>query len=37
MLKLDFTPMFNWNTKQVFVTVVAEYENDYFVSKKRYK
>ncbi|KAI8353654.1 signal peptidase 22kDa subunit [Choanephora cucurbitarum] len=26
----DFTPMFNWNTKQVFVTVVAEYENDYF-------
>jgi len=22
----DLTPLFNWNTKQVFVTVVAEYE-----------
>ncbi|ORY97965.1 signal peptidase 22kDa subunit [Syncephalastrum racemosum] len=22
----DFTPVFNWNTKQVFVTVVANYE-----------
>ncbi|KAI9496198.1 signal peptidase 22kDa subunit [Zychaea mexicana] len=25
-LDADFTPAFNWNTKQVFVTVVAEYE-----------
>ncbi|KAI8340138.1 signal peptidase 22kDa subunit [Chlamydoabsidia padenii] len=25
-LDADFTPLFNWNTKQVFVTVVAEYE-----------
>ncbi|KAI8141278.1 signal peptidase subunit-domain-containing protein [Fennellomyces sp. T-0311] len=25
-LDADFTPIFNWNTKQVFVTVVAEYE-----------
>ncbi|KAI9015805.1 signal peptidase 22kDa subunit [Phycomyces nitens] len=23
----DFTPLFNWNTKQIFVTVVAEYES----------
>ncbi|CAO0798951.1 unnamed protein product [Mucor circinelloides] len=27
---LDFTPLFNWNTKQVFVTVVAQYENEKF-------
>ncbi|KAI8056310.1 signal peptidase 22kDa subunit [Gilbertella persicaria] len=26
----DFTPMFNWNTKQVFVTVVADYQNKQF-------
>ncbi|EPB88464.1 Signal peptidase complex subunit [Mucor circinelloides] len=26
----DFTPLFNWNTKQVFVTVVAQYENEKF-------
>ncbi|KAI8087565.1 signal peptidase 22kDa subunit [Thamnidium elegans] len=26
----DFTPMFNWNTKQVFVTVVAEYQSKNF-------
>ncbi|CEP08157.1 hypothetical protein [Parasitella parasitica] len=26
----DFTPLFNWNTKQVFATVVAQYENDKF-------
>ncbi|SAM00500.1 hypothetical protein [Absidia glauca] len=26
-LDADFTPLFNWNTKQVFVTVVAEYES----------
>ncbi|KAI7883156.1 signal peptidase 22 kDa subunit [Lichtheimia hyalospora FSU 10163] len=26
-LDVDFTPVFNWNTKQVFVTVVAEYES----------
>ncbi|KAI9315627.1 signal peptidase 22kDa subunit [Dichotomocladium elegans] len=25
-LDVDFTPVFNWNTKQVFATVVAEYE-----------
>ncbi|KAI9246872.1 signal peptidase 22kDa subunit [Phascolomyces articulosus] len=25
-LDADFTPIFNWNTKQVFVTVIAEYE-----------
>ncbi|KAL1928474.1 hypothetical protein VTP01DRAFT_2830 [Rhizomucor pusillus] len=24
----DFTPVFNWNTKQVFVAVVAEYETE---------
>jgi signal peptidase complex subunit 3 len=28
---LDFTPIFNWNTKQVFVTVVADYQTDKFV------
>lgn len=28
----DFTPLFNWNTKQIFVTVVAEYQNKGFVS-----
>ncbi|KAI7906725.1 signal peptidase 22kDa subunit [Cokeromyces recurvatus] len=26
----DFTPLFNWNTKQIFVTVVAEYETKNF-------
>ncbi|KAI8971966.1 signal peptidase 22kDa subunit [Mycotypha africana] len=26
----DFTPVFNWNTKQIFVTVVAEYEKKNF-------
>ncbi|KAG2220024.1 hypothetical protein INT45_012200 [Circinella minor] len=26
-LDADFTPIFNWNTKQVFVTVIAEYES----------
>ncbi|KAG0187798.1 Signal peptidase complex subunit 3 [Apophysomyces sp. BC1034] len=26
-LDADFTPLFDWNTKQVFVTVVAEYES----------
>ncbi|KAI8887063.1 signal peptidase 22 kDa subunit [Backusella circina FSU 941] len=26
----DFTPVFNWNTKQVFVTVVADYQTDKF-------
>ncbi|KAI8334602.1 signal peptidase 22kDa subunit [Chlamydoabsidia padenii] len=26
-LDADFSPMFNWNTKQIFVTVVAEYES----------
>ncbi|CAO3631044.1 unnamed protein product [Mucor hiemalis] len=26
----DFTPIFNWNTKQVFVTVVAEYQSKNF-------
>ncbi|RCH80263.1 hypothetical protein CU098_001062, partial [Rhizopus stolonifer] len=26
----NFTPMFNWNTKQVFVTVVADYQNKQF-------
>ncbi|KAI8970943.1 signal peptidase 22kDa subunit [Pilobolus umbonatus] len=24
----DFTPLFNWNTKQIFVSAVAEYESD---------
>lgn len=32
-LDVDFTPVFNWNTKQVFVTVVAEYESKTHVSK----
>jgi len=32
---LDFTPLFNWNTKQVFVTVVAQYENEKFVCTKK--
>ncbi|KAI9487435.1 MAG: signal peptidase 22kDa subunit [Benjaminiella poitrasii] len=26
----DFTPLFNWNTKQVFVTAVAEYQSKNF-------
>ncbi|KAI8092663.1 signal peptidase 22kDa subunit [Halteromyces radiatus] len=26
-LDADFTPLFNWNTKQIFVSVVAEYES----------
>ncbi|KAI8366723.1 signal peptidase 22kDa subunit [Radiomyces spectabilis] len=25
-LDADFTPFFDWNTKQIFVTVIAEYE-----------
>lgn len=33
-LDVDFTPVFNWNTKQVFVTVVAEYESKTHVSEK---
>ncbi|KAJ3065014.1 Signal peptidase complex subunit [Podochytrium sp. JEL0797] len=27
-LKADLTPLFNWNTKQLFVMLVAEYETD---------
>ncbi|KAI8062602.1 signal peptidase subunit-domain-containing protein [Gongronella butleri] len=27
-LDADFRPMFNWNTKQIFVTLVAEYASD---------
>ncbi|KAI9306410.1 signal peptidase 22kDa subunit [Cunninghamella echinulata] len=26
-LDADFTPLFNWNTKQIFVSVVADYES----------
>jgi hypothetical protein len=31
---IDFTPLFNWNTKQVFVTVVAEYESKTHVGQQ---
>ncbi|KDQ12085.1 hypothetical protein BOTBODRAFT_34702 [Botryobasidium botryosum FD-172 SS1] len=33
-LKADLTPLFNWNTKQVFVYLVAEYTNAQGVNNK---
>ena len=32
---LDLTPLFNWNTKQLFLYVSAEYENKRGVSPRR--
>jgi hypothetical protein len=32
MLSLDLSDLFNWNTKQLFVSVVAEYETKTHVS-----
>lgn len=34
---LDFSKLFNWNTKQIFVTVVADYETDKYVRIQLYK
>ena len=31
----DFTPLFNWNTKQVFLSLVAEYSSLRHVRDKR--
>ena len=31
-ISLDFTPLFDWNTKQLFLYVVASYETDDHVS-----
>lgn len=31
-MKADFSPLFHWNTKQLFVYVVLEYTTDEFVS-----
>jgi hypothetical protein len=30
-LTIDFTPIFDWNTKQIFVTVAAEYQTHHYV------
>lgn len=29
----DFTPLFNWNTKQIFLSLVAEYGSSRHVSR----
>jgi hypothetical protein len=32
---IDFSPLFDWNTKQIFVTVVADYQTDKYVREQR--